>query len=90
MNHEEYVYNEYYHPGLMEWISTGRRVPVLRKSEEQKFRDREMEIIFKDHLQHIEVVGLDRAKIRLDKEIKLLDNKVKLWKDRQNECTTSN
>ena len=89
MNHEEYVYNEYYDSRLMEWKSTGRGFPVPRKSEEQKFRDKEMEIIFKQLLQDIQIFGLDESKIRLDKNINILNDKVKLWKDKQNEYTTS-
>lgn len=90
MKYEKYVYNERYDPWIGQWISTERASDIARKSEEQKFRDQEMKIIFNQHLQDIEIYGLDKSKIKLNENIKLMNIKVKLWKDRRNEYTNSN
>lgn len=80
MNHEEYVYNEYYCPRLMEWRSKERYKPF---SEEQKFRNKEMAIIIKQFCTDWEVSGIEIAKIKKDQNFILLNKKMKLWKDRQ-------
>jgi hypothetical protein len=80
--------DESYDPMTNTWSSRKKEKSLI--SEEQKFRQKEIKIIFNKHLKDIEVYGWDNSLNKLHQDIELLKQKVKLWKDRQNGSTRTN